>query len=286
VIRHLAGEGLALLGERPLVSAGLTLALAIALAVGGLSWCLASWFRPLVARGSADEPVAVLLRPGLPESGRRAARDRIAADHPRWRVRLVPRDELAARLARWFPYLEGLLDEEGEELLPPLLEVTAPDPAEVTALLSSPAVLAVGPTAPLRETLARTARLVETVLAGTAVALAAVAFLLAAIWVHLELYRHADEIGIMRLVGAEESAVRGPYLVAAAIPGLIAGAIAAAATAAAVRWAGAALHGLGLPPLVAPPWLPAAQVAFGVGVPVGAAALTLVRHAHLEVASP
>ena len=280
MIRHLFGEGIGILGERPLVSAGLTVALALALTLGGVTLSAALWFRPMVAAGQDDTGVSVLLRPQVRgevldrwlETARRA--------HPGWRFRPVPPEELAADLGERFPYLRKLLAEEGSDLLPPMVEVTAPDPGAVRTLESSPAVLAVGPAATLHRTLAATARRAEATLAAVTGALLAVAFLLASIWVHLELYRHADEIAIMRLVGATEPSIRGPYLVAAALPGLAAGGIAAGMTALALRWLARIAEALGLPPLTAPAWVLALLAVFGLAVPLGAAAFTLARHAH------
>jgi len=281
MIRHLLAEGAGLLRERPLVSAGLTVALAIALTLGGLTLNSALWIRPILTSGTGDVAVAVLLRPRLEgevldrwlETARKA--------HPDWRFRKVPMEELAASLGERFPYLRKLLAEEGPDLLPPLLEVTAPDPGAVRALESSPAVLAVGPVSTLHRTLATVARRIETGLALVTASLVAIAFLLASIWVHLELYRHADEIAIMRLVGATEPAIRGPYLVSAAAPGLLAGILAAAATRAGAAWLSRLTAAVGLPAVHVPGALLAALVAFGLLVPLGAAVFTLARHARL-----
>ncbi len=285
MIRHLVAEGMGLLKERPLVSAGLTVALAVALTLGGLTLSAALWIRPILASGTGEVAVAVLLRPHL-EGG---VFDQWLATaekaHPDWRFRRVPPDELAASLGERFPYLRKLLAEEGQALLPPLLEVTAPDPAAVRTLEASPAVLAVGPVATIHRTLASIARRIEAGLTAITVALVAIAFLLASIWVHLELYRHADEIAIMRLVGATEPAIRGPYLVSAAIPGLAAGLLAAAATRAGAGWLSRLTTTVGLPAIEAPGTLLAGLVAFGLLVPLGAAAFTLARHARLTDAA-
>ncbi len=282
MIRHHLSEGLSLLGERPVVSAGLTVAISVALSLGGLTLAVALWAHPLLVRGAESTPVSVLLRPQV--QGQVLTRWLTATEkaHPEWRLHTVPHEEIARRLGERFPYLRGLLEEEGPDLLPPMLEVTAPDPGSVRSLEKSPAVLAVGPVSTIQETLSRLSRRLEALLAAVTAALVAVAFLMASIWVHLELYRHSDEIAIMRLVGATESSIRGPYLVSAAIPGLAAGVAAAAATRAGAAWLARLTSAVGLPTVSAPAWLLPGLVLFGLAVPLGAAAWTLSRHAHME----
>ncbi len=281
MMRHFLSEGADLLRERPVVSAGLTVALAVALCLGGLTASLALWIQPLLASGVKATPVAVLLRPQMEGSALENWLTTTEQQHSDWTFRVVPEDELTRRLATHFPYLQGLLEEEGPDLLPPLLEVTAPEPGAVRSLEESPAVLAVGPVATLHATLAATARRVEGLLTAVTVALLAIAFLMASIWVHLELYRHADEIAIMRLVGATETSIRGPYLVSAAVPGLAAGVLAAITGSIGAGRLSRLATAVGLPPVTAPPWLLVGLLLFGIGVPLGAAAFTLSRHAHM-----
>jgi len=115
--------------------------------------------------------------------------------------------------------------------------------------------------------------------------LLACAVLLAAVWVHLELYRHADELTIMRLVGATEATIRGPFLLAAAVPGLLAGGLATGATLLLVPRVSNVLQTLGLPALEVSPGLLLAEATLALGLPVVAAAFTLARHAALELDS-
>ena len=109
--------------------------------------------------------------------------------------------------------------------------------------------------------------------------LLASAFLLAATWIHLEVYRHADEITIMRLVGATETAIRGPFLVAALVPGVVAGVVASAGGWHLVELVAAGATAAGLRPPVFPSWLVAAEVGLGVLLPTAAALITMARHA-------
>jgi cell division protein FtsX len=143
-------------------------------------------------------------------------------------------------------------------------------------------VIAVGPRTPLTSLLGRVSRGLGIALAAASVVLLMSAVLLAAVWVHLELYRHADEITIMRLVGATESTIRGPFLVATAAPGLVAGALAALGTSAVVEALSGMAEVLGLPGLTVSPGLLAAQAGAGVVLPLAAAVITLMRHAAVD----
>jgi cell division transport system permease protein len=203
-------------------------------------------------------------------------------EHLEWRLEVVPPEQLAQRLGHWFPYLEDLLAREGGAMLPSLVEITTADPESVAVLERSPAVIAVGPRTPLTRLLGRVSRSLVVALSATSAVLLIAAALLAAVWVHLELYRHADEITIMRLVGATEPAIRGPFLVATAAPGLVAGVLAVLGTSAVVDGLSGLAGVLGLPPVTVSPWLLAAQAGVGVALPLAAAAITLMRHAAVE----
>jgi len=109
------------------------------------------------------------------------------------------------------------------------------------------------------------------------------ALLLAAIWVHLELYRHGDEITIMRLVGATERTIRGPFLVAVAVPGLVAGALAVAGSLVIVAALSSLTAILGLPAIQISATTLFLQVITGLVSPLVVAGITLARHATVEL---
>jgi len=285
MIRHALLEGWSLLRERALISGALALALAVPVSLAGLGLMARGWLGPLASGPDRSAPVAVLLRPSLtPEEVERWLAEQ-SADRPDWQLTRVPPDELAARLGRWFPYLERLLEPGAVRLLPPLVEVTAPSPSAVAALEHGPHVLAVGPTSSVEELIRQLASRIGWLLSLVSATLLGCAVLLAAIWVHLELYRHADELTIMRLVGATESAIRGPFLVAAALPGLLAGAMAAGSTVVLARRISGVLETLGLPPVELSMRVLLLEGALALGLPVLAAVFTLARHAALELDS-
>jgi cell division protein FtsX len=103
------------------------------------------------------------------------------------------------------------------------------------------------------------------------------------VWVHLELFRHADEITIMRLVGATERTIRGPFLVAVAIPGAVAAVLSVVGTITATAWLSRLTSDLGLAPITVPPMVLVMQAAAGLVLPVVAAVITLARHATDEL---
>jgi cell division transport system permease protein len=148
----------------------------------------------------------------------------------------------------------------------------------VTVLEGRSEVLAIGPRSSIQQTLGQVADRLALIAGLVSGVLLAGALLLAAVWVHLELYRHADEVIIMRLVGATEGTIRGPFLVAVAIPGMAAGVLAAIGSAATVSGLSRLTSSLGLSPISMPPYIVVLQVASGVLLPFLAAVITLARH--------
>lgn len=282
VIRHALAEGWLLFRQRWPVSVTLALSLAVPVCLAGFTFSVLSWLGPLIETTGESRVVPVLLHPHMDDAQRQGWLREQAERHPEWTVREVGSDELAERLSHWFPYLRDVLEREGTGLLPSLVEITAPDAGELDALQGSPAVIALGPRSSLRTALETVAARFGWVLGTVSAVLLAAAALLAAVWVHLELYRHGDEITVMRLVGATEGAVRGPFLVAIALPAVIAAGLAAAGT---VALAGAASRlggALGLPPIAASPAILVVEAAVALALPLATASLTLARHADTE----
>ncbi len=275
-------EGLALLRRRGAVSAVLALSLAVPMSLAGFTISLGLWARPLVALERQTTVVRVLLHPRMDAAQRQDWRADQARLHPDWRLTEVDKATLEERLKVWFPYLQDLLEGENPVELPTLVEVEAGDPEQVTALGEGPAVIAVGPTSSVDRILGLMARRVGWLLGGISAVLMASAFLLAATWIHLEVYRHADEITIMRLVGATEGAIRSPFLVAALIPGICAGLAASGGAWYLVHLVASLVDAMGLTPPAYPVWLPAAEIAVGMILPVAAAVVTMARHARAD----
>lgn len=282
MIRHALAEGWLILRSRGLISPVLALALAIPVSLAGVTVSLRQWLEPVIELSDRESVVAVLLHPRLNESQRRMWISGESRSHPDWKLVEVEPEELARRLATWFPYLEEVLQREGPEMLPHMVEITTRGPQSVLALKETPEVLAVGPTSSVNRVVGQVARRFALVLLLVAGALVAGAVLLAAVWVHLELHRNAEEIAIMRLMGATEATVRGPFLVAVMVPALLAAVISVVLTVVAVGWMAQLAAPLGLAVKGASLVVLASQVLGAVGLPMLAALITLERHASSE----
>ena len=278
MIRHAIAEGLVVLRERAAVSVILALALGVPIALAGVGLTLHQWLGPVADLGGQKSSVAVLLHPQMESGERRRWIAELATSHPDWSVSEVSSSDLAERLQRWFPYLEDLMD-SGDANLPPLIEILTDNPDSVTELEDRAEVLAIGPRSSIQQTLGQVARRLALIVGVVSFVLLAGAVLLAAVWVHLELYRHADEVIIMRLVGATEGTIRGPFLVAVAIPGIAAGILSVAGSVTTVAGLSKLASALGLSLMSIPASVLVLQLAVSVFLPLFAAVITFARHA-------
>jgi cell division transport system permease protein len=171
----------------------------------------------------------------------------------------------------------------GDASLPPLIEIVTTVPESVAVLEDRREVLAVGPRSSIQQALGRVSRHLAWAMGILSAILLTGAVLLAAVWVHLEVFRHADEITIMRLVGATERAIRGPFLVAVAVPGAVAAVLSIVSSMTAAVGLSRLTADLGLSPITVPPAVLVVQAAAGLVLPVVAAVLTLARHATDEL---
>lgn len=278
MIRHALAEGWQLLRSRGLISPILALALAIPISLAGVTLSVRQWLAPVIELGDRESVVAVLLHPRLDEAAQQRWMSDQALRHPEWRLVAVGPEELADRLASWFPYLEEIMEREGPEMLSPMVEITALDPMSVLELKNNDEVLAVGPTSSVNQVVGRVAARFAVVLISIAAALVAGAVLLAAVWVHLEILRHGEEIAIMRLMGATEATVRGPFLVAVATPAVLAAIASVVFTVLAVGWMARLAAPLGLAATGVPLSILGAEIVGAAGLPMAAALITLERH--------
>jgi cell division transport system permease protein len=283
MIRHTMAEGWLLLRQRAVISLILACALAMPICLAGLTLSVNRWLGPVIVNAQGTDTVAVLLHPHLEESDRDAWLQEVRRQHPEWTMNLVPSQQLVERLSHWFPYLKDLLEQETSEMLPPLVEIANSDPEGLTALASDPAVVAVGPRTSLHQAASQVATRIGWLLGLVAAVLLASAALLAAVWVHLELYRHADEITIMRLIGATESAIRGPFLMAVVAPGALAALLSVTATKLLAISLTQMIATLGLPPMEVTRSVLGLQVVVAFLLPLAAATITLGRHARLDI---
>jgi cell division protein FtsX len=195
---------------------------------GGILWTVQGWVHAeLLAGGRQTTVVAVTRSESEAATLREAFRSRfpfIAS------VSLTPR-KVQEELAGWFPELSTVLLTLDERSFPPILQAdVAPGQEEAVAsfLRSRPEVTLV------ESSRGWQARLEQAVsrffFAGFALALTllvgcgAVVLLV----VRLLVLNHADEIAIMRLIGAHEGDIRRPYLVCGSILGAVGGLLGAA----------------------------------------------------------
>jgi cell division transport system permease protein len=284
MMRHAMAEGWLLVRQRWVVSLVLAIALAVPISLAGVGLKIFGWLQPMATHSSDTTTVAVLLHPRLDDDGRRRWIEQQAKAHPEWVIAEVKRDELIARLSRWYPYLESLLSGNDSQL-PPLIEITTSVAADVAGLENHPGVLAIGPLASIDFIIGTVTRRLVVMVAVLSIMLLAGAVLLSGVWVHLELYRHAAEVTIMRLVGATEGTVRGPFVVAVTLPGLLAGLLSVAATMMTISSLSKMTTALGLSPINISPAILALQLLLAVLLPAASATLTLARHASDPVAS-
>jgi len=282
VIRHAIAEGLLLLRQRGAVSVVLAFVLAVPISLAGIGLSLYLWLSPMASLSGQSSTVAVLLHPQLDGDQRRRWIAEETAAHPEWQISEISNDDLTQRLQRWFPYLDELLA-DGDASLPPLIEIATEKPGAVAVLADRREVLAVGPHSSIQQSLGRVADRLAWAMTALSSILLAGAVLLAAVWVHVELYRHADEITIMRLVGATEGTIRGPFLVAVTVPGIAAGMLSVAGTTMTTAGLSQLSTALGLAAVETPEGILVLQMATGLLLPVGAAVFTLVRHAALGI---
>ena len=223
------------------------LTMAVSLAVGGGFLLVGQNLARQVETWRDEAKVVVYLRPEATDDERTAAAR--AAREASWAAAVdeVDAAEAAARFRRAFPSLAELVaaptpaaapDAAPLATLPPSLELTpAPgaDRAQVDAwadrVRALPAVDAVDDD---RDWLAQLDRIVALVrgtgLALGGVLLGAAVFTIAAI-VRLTAYLYQEEIAVMRLVGATEFFIRGPFYAEGLLQGLLGGLLALAALA-------------------------------------------------------
>ena len=280
VIRHAIAEGSLLLRQRGAVSVVLAFVLAVPISLAGVGFSLYRWLSPMASLSGQTSTVAVLLHPRLDGDQRLRWIAEETDAHPEWRITEISSDDLTQRLQRWFPYLDELIA-DGDASLPPLIEIATTKPETVAVLEDRRDVLAVGPHSSFQQSLGRVAQRLAWAMTALSSILLAGAVLLAAVWVHVELYRHGDEITIMRLVGATEGTIRGPFLVAVAVPGVAAGLLSVVATRMTTAGLSQLTSALGLAAVTTPEGVLVLQMVTGLLMPVGAAVFTLIRHAAL-----
>ena len=184
--------------------------------------------------------VTVYLLPGITEGDREAVAEELGAAEWVEAVEEVSAEEAAAEFRRIFPSLGNLLDGWEEDPLPPRFEVSwgseAVSSGELQAWLDGieelPGVSMVDDDRDWLAQLDAAIALTRAVgLALGLVLLAAATFTIASV-VRLTAYMFRDEISILRLVGATEFMIRGPFYLQGILQGVAGSVVAAVALAA------------------------------------------------------
>lgn len=214
------------------------LTIAVSLFIGGTFLLLAANLSGLVERWRQEARVVLYLEPATPAE-QRAALAREIAEVP-WvtRVEEIGPEEAAERFRTTFPSLADLVDGGGRSLPPSVAVAFDPQAAGGPGFEGWLAALGERPEVDLvdddRDWLRRLGTLVALVravgLGLGGVLLAAAVFTIAAV-IRLTAYLYQEEISVMRLVGATEFYIRGPFYVEGLLQGLLGALLAVAALA-------------------------------------------------------
>ena len=212
--------------------------IAVSLFLSGMVLLVSKNLSRTVHEWRAEARFAVYLAPEV-DAGARAAL-RAVIEQGRWTEALaeITPEAARARFERAFPSLAELVAERGEGALPFSFEavLTSVPAAEMVAFTAWVDDLRTQPGDAMQDADQDMISQIETVLAlirGLGVALAAIllgasVFTIASV-VRLTSFLYREEIAVMRLVGATEFYIRGPFYFEGILQGLLGGLIAVAA---------------------------------------------------------
>jgi cell division transport system permease protein len=263
--------------------------IAVSLFVLGAFLAVAGSLNQVVQRWTQKVQVIFYLEDGIEDRVRDSLENRLKQDAAVETIDRVSRQQALERFRGLFHDLRTLPDDLGENPFPPSLEVALAaghqSPAEVERFVhafdGAPGVQEVQYDLLWIERLATGARLVRGVGAflGGVLVLAGV-FTISNV-IRLTVYAREDELDIMRLVGATQAYVKGPFVVEGMIQGGLGGLLSVGFLWLAVRWltrdltAGSDL--LGRAPIGLPPGLPAMLVLGGMTVGIVGSLVSLRR---------
>jgi cell division protein FtsX len=195
----------------------------VATAWGGVLWTARHWvLTQLLARDRATTVIAVLRSQDDTETVSRALVASFAGITP---VAMTPR-QVQDELSRWFPEISSVLLGLDSETFPALVQINVPPSrdTEVAAWLRlRPEVALVESSRAWQSRLENTMAGILAFGFGLAFTLLVACCAVVLLVVRLLVIEHADEIAIMRLIGAHETDIRLPYLVCGAILGTAGG---------------------------------------------------------------
>lgn len=216
------------------VSLVAVLVIAVSLFVGGVFLVVAGNLARVVERARDESRVVVYFAPATGEEATAALAVELAAEPWVASVRAVSAEQARRRFVEIFPSLADLVADEGSGSLPSSLELLLARgvaeeevAARLEELRARPGVTMVDDD---RDWVAQLSAVVAVVrglgLALGGVLLGAAVFTIGSV-IRLTAYLYEEEITIMRLVGATEFFIRGPFYAAGLLQGLLGGAAAA-----------------------------------------------------------
>ena len=209
--------------------------IAVSLFLGGVFLIASTNLRGMVEQWRGESRVVVYLEVGVDDASRQRVRELVEAAPALEGVDAVSPEQAAERFRAAFPSLGDLLEGWGDEPLPASFEArldwSAVDDAAIRAWLeplrADPAVQMVDDD---RDWIARLRAMVvvlESLALVLGLALLVTAVFTIASVIRLTAYLYHDEIAVMRLVGATEFFIRGPFYVEGFLQGLGGGGLAA-----------------------------------------------------------
>lgn len=228
---YFVSEALTSLWRSRLVNAVSIGTITVSLFVLGAFLTVASALSGLVTRWTETVQVIVYLEEATPDRVRESLENRLREDPAVASLQFVSREEALARFRGMFRDLSSLPEDLGENPFPPSLEVNLrperQSAAEVERLAKGltgvPGVREIQYDLLWIERLSTGVRLVRLVGAflGGILVLAAV-FTISNV-IRLTIYAREDELDIMRLVGATQAYVKGPFVAEGVIQGGLGG---------------------------------------------------------------
>jgi cell division transport system permease protein len=211
----------------------------VSLYVGGAFLLLGSNLAELARDWRQEARVVVYLEPSAPAEARQALIARARAQPWVAQVVEVGPEEAAARFRATFPSLAGLVEAEsaaGGSPLPPSVEVRLAAGADAVAVSAWAETMRGEPGVDMvdddRDWLGQLEAMIALVrgagLVLGGVLLGAAVFTIASV-IRLTAFLYHEEIAVMRLVGATEFYIRGPFYAEGLLQGLLGGAAAVAA---------------------------------------------------------
>lgn len=206
------------------------LTIAVSLFVGGLFLLITHNLQLATARWRSEARIIAYLDPSADAAAVEALRSTLQERPEVGGALLVSPEEARNRLREAFPALEDLVEDPGATPLPASIEISASSTADTDALRalvrsleSSPAVELVDDDRAWLgrlDTAVALARGAGLLLGG--LLLAAAVFTIYSV-IRLSAYLYREEIGVMRLVGATEAMIRGPFYLEGLMQGLLGG---------------------------------------------------------------